>query len=70
MAGRQIAITKSVKALPVSSLMKEPYVQNETAIKPIKTSLDTMKTPYNRTIGQREVSDFNLYARPSSLKRK
>jgi len=30
LAGRQIAGTKSLKDLPVSSLMNEPYIQNET----------------------------------------
>ena len=36
MAGRQIAATKSLKEFPVSSLMKEQYIMNEQAIKPIK----------------------------------
>lgn len=47
MAGRQIAATKSMKEFPVSSFSKEPYVMNEQAIKPLKTKLDSTKTPYN-----------------------
>ena len=63
MAGRQIAATKSLKEFPVSSLMKEQYIMNEQAIKPIKAQLDSTKTPYNRAIGKNEVKDFVRYAK-------
>ena len=36
MAGRQIAATKSMKDLPVSFMMKEAYIMNEQATKPLK----------------------------------
>ena len=41
--------------------MKEPYIMNEQAIKPIKTTLDSTKTPYNRSIGAQETRDFDRY---------
>ena len=63
MAGRQIAATKSLKEFPVSSLMKEQYIMNEQAIKPIKTTLDSTKTPYNRHLGKTEVKDFSRYSK-------
>ena len=65
MAGRQIAATKSLKEFPVSSLMKEQYIMNEQAIKPIKTKLDSTKTPYNRNLGKTEVKDFARYSKHS-----
>ena len=69
MAGRQIAVTKSLKDLPVSSMMKEPFIMNEQAIKPIKTTLDKTKTPYNRQLGHSEVKDFVRYSRPGAMQR-
>ena len=63
MAGRQIAATKSLKEFPVSSLMKEQYVMNEQAIKPLKQTLDQTKTPYNRALAGNEVKDFVRYTK-------
>ena len=54
-------MTKSLKDMPVSSMMSEPYIMNERAIKPIKTTLDSTKTPYNRALGHSEVKDFIRY---------
>lgn len=35
-------------------MMKEPYIMNEQAFKPLKGKLDTTKTPVNRREGQLE----------------
>lgn len=67
MASRQLGVTKSLKDFPVSAMMKEPYIMNEQAIKPLKTKLDTTKTPMNRREGQTEVRDFAKYSRANPL---
>lgn len=63
MAGRQITMTKSLADLPVSSMMKEPYVQNETESKPMKAKVDFSKTPFDKTRGEHETRDFNRYVK-------
>ena len=47
--------------------MKEPYIMNEGAIKPLKTKLDATKTPYNRASGYPEQRDFNRYTKSNVL---
>ena len=66
MAGRQIAVTKSLRDFPVSAMMKEPYVMNEQAPKPLKTKLDTTKTPVKGG-GLPEVRDFAKYTKVNPL---
>ena len=67
MAGRHISASRSLKDLPVSSLMKEPYIMNENSMKPIKTKLDLSKTPYNPKTGQSAVGDFNRFSGSNML---
>ena len=54
MAARQITATQSLKDLPVSVKITEPYIMNEQAPKPLKTRIDTAKTPTNHATGIRE----------------
>ena len=63
MAQRQIAATQSLKDLPVSISLSEKYIMNEQAPKPLKTRIDTAKTPLNRATGLRESRDFVTYSR-------
>ena len=67
MASRQLGTTKSLRDFPVSAMMKEPYVMNEQAPKPLKNKLDTTKTPLNRREGQLEVRDFAKYSKANPL---
>ena len=55
-----------MKEMPVSALMREPYIMNEGAIKPLKTKLDKTMTPFRKDTGTREVNDFTLYQRQSA----
>lgn len=66
LAKRQIAACKSLKEMPVSALMNEPYVMNEQAIKPLKTKVDFTQTPFKKETGERESQDFLRYSRSSA----
>lgn len=57
-------MTKSLADLPVSALVKEPFIPNETDIKPLKTKFDVTKSPLDKT-GKRESKDFYRYGRPA-----
>ena len=47
--------------------MKEAYIMNEQAPKPLKTRLDTLKTPVRTLTGAREEQDFIRYTKPGVM---
>ena len=40
---------------------------NEGVVKPLKTKLDTTKTPHNRLLGHQETKDFLRYGKHEKL---
>ena len=76
LTGRQILASKVLANPPVSVFSKESFKQNEYALQPMKTQLDTTKTPLNRSLNMPEQRDFVRYSRqnivygsPTSAKR-
>ena len=53
--------------MPISAMMSEPYIQNETEIKPLKAKLDLSKTPVIKRTGVNEAKDFVRYTRINVL---
>ena len=63
MTARQILTTKTTEQPPVSVFSQETYIMNEGVVKPLKTNLDTTKTPHNRLLGHQETKDFSRYSK-------
>ena len=69
MTARQILATKGVAEVPVSAFSQEQYIMNESAPKPMKTNLDTTKTPHNRLLGHGETKDFVRYSKGNVMEK-
>ena len=63
LTGRQVMASKELTNPPVAMFSQEKYVMNEFVMKPLKTKLDTTKTPMNRSMGAKETLDFVRYAK-------
>ena len=48
---------------PVSVFSKERWIMNEGVVKPMKAKIDGTMTPFNRSLGMNEVSDFVRYSK-------
>jgi len=55
--------TKELTNPPVSQFASEKFIINEGVPPPMKKSVDFTMTPFNRSLGRNEMSDFLRYSR-------
>lgn len=63
LTGRQIVATKEMTQPPVSVFSKEKFIMNEGVVKPMKVKIDETMTPFNRSLGKNEATDFLRYSK-------